>query len=179
MYNLSENSTRKRPGPKQEKERTSEWWAKSKSQLFFQFSPPALPPSLVPLYGSHLSCSQPEERGVRFIRLTCVCRVQTTLCAEIIDACVYGCISVYTNFIYVRLYICVQILYTCLLFRRCFIRRLEPPRKIFTTVKTADVCGRPVSVLRPTEKGQHALIVILGIRRTLGQNSLDTGTVEG
>ena len=75
---------------------------------------------------------------------------------DVCESPVYGCISVYTNFIYVRLYICVQILYTCLLFRRCFIRRLEPPRKIFTTVKTADVCCRPVSVLRPTEKGQHA-----------------------
>ena len=78
------------------------------------------------------------------------------MCAEIIYACVYGCISLYTNFIYVRLYICVQILYTCLLLRRCFIRRLEPPRKIFTTVKTADVYCRLVSVLRPTEKGQRA-----------------------
>ena len=146
----------KRPGHKQEKERTSELYAKSKSQLFFQFSPPALPPSLVPLYGSHLSCSQPEERGVRFIRPTCVCRVQTTLCAEIICVCVRLYISVYTNFIYVRLYIRVQILYTRLLFRQCCIRRLEPPRKIFTTVKTADVYCQPVSVLRPTEKGQHA-----------------------
>ena len=145
-------------------------------QLFFQFSPPALPPiSGSFIWQPPLLFAAGGERCPFYTTNLRVPRTDDDVC----ESPVYGCISVYTNFIYVRLYTSVQILYTCLLFRRCFIRRLEPPRKIFTTVKTADVCCRPVSVLRPTEKGQHALIVILGIRRSLGQNSLDSGTVEG
>ena len=171
----------KRPGHKQEKERTSELYAKSKSQLFFQFSPPALPPSLVPLYGSHLSCSQPEERGVRFIRPTCVCRVQTTLCAEIICVCVRLYISVYTNFIYVRLYsISVYRFYirVCCFGNAVYgdwsllAKFLRPLKQPTSTVSRFQFCD-------PLKKDNTPLIVILGIRRTLGQNSLDTGTVEG
>ena len=83
-------------------------------------------------------------------------RTDDDVCGDCIRLCVRLYIRVHKFYIRTVVYRCVQILYTCLLFRRCFIRRLEPPRKIFTTVKTADVYCRPVSVLRPTEKGQHA-----------------------
>ena len=136
-------------------------------------------PHLWFLYMAATSPVRSRRREVSVLYDQLACAAYRRRCVRRLYTPVYSCMSQYTQILYTYDCISVYRFYTRLLFRQCCIRRLEPPRKIFTTVKTADVCCRPVSVLRPTEKGQHALIVILGIRRPLGQNSLDTETVEG
>ena len=90
---------------------------------------------------------------------------------------VYGCISQYTQILYTydcisvyRFYICVccfgNAVYGDWSLLAKFLRPLKQPT---STVSRFQFCD-------PLKKDNTPLIVILGIRRTLGQNSLDTGT---
>ena len=111
----------------------------------------------------HLACAEYRRRCVRRL-YTPVCTVVYP-CTQILYT--YGCISVFR--FYIRVCCFGDALYGDWSLLAKFLRPLKQPT---STVGWFQFCD-------PLKKDNAPLIVILGIRRALGQNSLDSGTEEG
>ena len=122
--------------------------------------------------------SRRREVSVLYDHLACA--AYRRRCVRRLYASVYGCISQYTQILYT--YDCISV-YRFYIRVCCFgnavygdwsllAKFLRPLKQPTSTVSRFQFCD-------PLKKDNTPLIVILGIRLTVGQNSLDTGTVEG